>query len=200
MASDQQLMTYAAAMARPRSSEQTRADLLAAARSQFAREGFERVTIRSVAAEVGVDPALVIRYFTNKAALFAEAARVEIRLPDLAGLAPAEIGAALVNRFFDLFEDSPNFLALLRAASTSEVAAAALREALLSQAEPALAAAAIDQPARRAALVGSQMIGLAFVRYVLDVPAIGAMSRTEVLDWVGPTLARYLTTPVPATI
>lgn len=183
-------------MARPRSSEQTRADLLAAARRQFAREGFERVTIRSVAAEVGVDPALVIRYFGNKAGLFAEAARVEIRLPDLAGLPPDRIAAALVDRFFDLFEDSPNFLALLRAAATSETAADALREALLAQAGPALAAAALDQPARRAALVGSQMLGLAFVRYVLAVPAAAEMSRAEVLEWVGPTVLRYLTEPV----
>ncbi|MEJ2863759.1 TetR/AcrR family transcriptional regulator [Actinomycetospora flava] len=180
---------------RPRDATATRAAILDAGRRQFARDGFERVTVRSVAAEVGVDPAMVMRYFTNKAGLFAEAAATELVLPDLAGLGPDEIADALVDRFFALFEESPTLLVLLRAAATSPEAAERLLAVILDQAGPALATAAVDRPAERAALVGSQILGFAFVRLVLGAPAAAAMSRDDVRAWVGPTLARYLTDP-----
>ena len=65
---------------RPRNASQTRADILSAARSRFATEGFERTTLRAVAADVGVDAALVIRYFGSKQELFAAAADFTIDL------------------------------------------------------------------------------------------------------------------------
>ena len=43
---------------RPRNASQTRADILSAVRRRFATEGYERTTLRAVAADVGVDPAL----------------------------------------------------------------------------------------------------------------------------------------------
>ncbi|MEJ2889627.1 TetR/AcrR family transcriptional regulator [Actinomycetospora aeridis] len=180
---------------RPRDATATRGAILDAGRAQFARDGFERVTIRSVAAEAGVDPAMVMRYFTNKAGLFTEAAALELVLPDLRGLGPDAIADALVDRFFALFEESPTLLVLLRAAATSPEAAERLLGVLLEQAGPALATAAVDRPAERAALVGSQILGFAFVRLVLGAPALAAMSREDVRAWVGPTLARYLTDP-----
>ncbi len=134
---------------RARDAARTRQELLTAARRQFARDGFERVTVRSVAAEVGVDQALVIRYFGTKADLFAEAARLEFSLPDLTGLAPDAIADALLDRFFQLYDDQETFLALLRAAATSPVAARQMLGVLVDQATPALSAAAVDRPAER---------------------------------------------------
>jgi AcrR family transcriptional regulator len=55
---------------RPRNGAQTRANILSAARRRF-DEGYERTTPRAVAADVGVDAALVIRYFGSKQDLFA---------------------------------------------------------------------------------------------------------------------------------
>ena len=182
-------------MARPRDAARTRGELLVAARAQFAREGFDRVTVRSVAAEVGVDPALVTRYFGSKAGLFAEAARLEFALPDLKGLGPDAIADALVDRFYQLYDEQDTFLALMRSAASSSVAAEQMLAVLQEQATPALAAAAVDRPAERAALVGSQILGFAFVRYILGAPPLAAMTRDEVRAWVGPVLARYLTDP-----
>jgi len=180
---------------RRRDAVRTRAELLAAARGQFAREGYERVTVRSVAAEVGVDQALIMRYFGSKAGLFAEAARLEFSLPDLVGMGPGEIADALVDRFFQLYDDQDTFLALLRAAATSEDAARQMLGILRDQASSALAAAAVDRPADRAALVATQVLGFAFVRYILRAPQLVDMSRDDVRAWIGPTLARYLTDP-----
>lgn len=182
---------------RPRSATGTRAEILSAARAQFARDGYDRTTIRSVAEAVGVDPTLVMRYFVNKDGLFAEAARFELQLPDLIGLGPADIARALVDRFFEIFEESGTFLALLRAAATSDTIAARMREVLIERAAPALAKVAVDQPDERAALVGSQILGFAFARYVLAVPALANMTREQVLRWLGPTLVHYLTAPNP---
>ena len=52
---------------------ETPAAICAAARRQFAERGFDRTTVRSVAAEAGVDPALVIHHFGSKQRLFLEA-------------------------------------------------------------------------------------------------------------------------------
>ncbi|GHO90765.1 TetR family transcriptional regulator [Reticulibacter mediterranei] len=56
--------------ARPRNAEETRADLLAAARLRFARDGFDATNLRDIAADVGVNVALIPRYFGSKEGLF----------------------------------------------------------------------------------------------------------------------------------
>lgn len=182
---------------RPRSAETTRGVILAAARAEFARRGYEGTTIRAVATAAGVDPALVMRYFESKAGLFAGAAELHLDLPDLTGLTPPQMATALVGRFFEVWEEGDTFLVLLRAAATSEVAAERMREVFAEQAAPALARGAVDRPEVRASLVGSQVLGFAFGRYVLRAPALVAMSRDDVLHWLGPAVVRFLTDPEP---
>src|SRR5258707_15564864 len=115
---------------RPRNAAQTRADILSAARRRFASEGFERTTLRAIAADVGVDAALVIRYFGSKQDLFATATEFRIDLPDLSGADPDDIADMLLPRYFAVWEDDHSFLALLRAAMTSRVAADSLNQTL----------------------------------------------------------------------
>lgn len=180
-----------------RSGAATRARILAVARAEFAGRGYEGTTIRAVAAVAGVDPALVMRYFVSKAGLFAEAAELDLALPALTGLTPTQTARALVGRFFEVWEEGETFLVLLRAAATSEVAAERLRGVFETQAAPALALAALDRPRERAALVGAQIIGFAYGRYVLRAEPLVAMSRDDVLHWLGPAIVRYLTDPEP---
>jgi len=182
---------------RTRSAPKTKAAILAAARNLFAQDGYDRTSMRAVAAAVGVDPALVLRYFESKDRLLAEAADFDLALPDLAGLGAGEIARTLVRTFFEVWENDDTFLALLRASATSEVAAERMRSVFQEQVVPALSRAALDQPVRRAALVGSQVIGFAFARYVLRIPAITAMTRDDVVSWLGPMLVRYLTVRDP---
>ena len=73
---------------RPRNAAQTRADILSAARRRFATDGYEPTTLRAIAADVGVDAALVTRYFGSKQDLFATATEFRIELPDLTGAEP----------------------------------------------------------------------------------------------------------------
>ena len=67
----------------PRRSDATKAAILAAAREQFAASGYQAATIRAIAAAAAIDPAMVMRYFGNKEALFAAAAEFDLRLPDV---------------------------------------------------------------------------------------------------------------------
>src|ERR1700750_3394464 len=103
---------------RPRSAPATRAAILDAARSRFGEHGYERTTLRAVAGDVGVDPAMVIRYFTNKEGLFAQAAKPELNLPDLRGVPHDELTTTLLPHFFRVWEHEGTFLALLRAATS----------------------------------------------------------------------------------
>jgi AcrR family transcriptional regulator len=181
-----------AAPPRPRSRATTRAAILTAARRGFARDGFERATVRSIASAAGVDPALVMRYFGSKAGLFAEAAELVLELPDLSALQPDEVARALVRRFFAVWEEDDTFLVLLRASATSPVAADRLRRVFLEQVLPVLSAAAVDHPAERAAVVGSQVIGFAYARYVLENPVLRAMDEAAVQRWLGSGLVHQL--------
>jgi AcrR family transcriptional regulator len=175
----------------------TRAAILAAARERFANDGYERATVRGIAADSGIDPALVMRHFGSKEALFAEAADLDLQLPDLHGVGGEDLARVLLPSFFAVWEDDTTFLALLRSSMTHEVAALALREVFARQVAPKLAAVALDHPLERAALVGSQILGLVVARYVLRVPPLVNMSREELMAWVSPVLQQYLLGALP---
>jgi AcrR family transcriptional regulator len=183
-----------------RRSDRTRAAILTAARERFAAEGYERATIRAIAADAAIDPAMVMRYFGNKEKLFAAAAEFDLRLPDLSALPPSERGAALTNHFLDRWEDDESLKALLRASVTNEVAADRMRQLFAQQLGPTIAGLAASNdaggsadPATRAGLVATQALGFALCRYVLKLPPVAGLTRKEAVAWLGPTITRYLT-------
>ena len=183
-----------------RRSDATRAAILVAARERFASDGYERATIRSIAADADIDPSMVMRYYGNKEKLFAAAAEFDLQLPDVSGIGAEEVGAALARHFLHRWEGDDTLTALLRAAATNEVAADRMRDLFGAQLLPVVAAVCPD-PAdvpRRAGLVASQMLGLALCRFVLRLPPMVAMPAEEAAAWVGPTIQRYLTAPSTA--
>ena len=175
-----------------RSGTDTKAAILAAARERFAAEGYERTTIRAVAADVAIDPSMVMRYFGNKEGLFAAAADFDLRLPDLSGIPAERIGSALVAHFLDRWENDEGLLLLLRTGLTNEGAAARMRAIFAAQLVPHVPPRHSAQAGLRAGLVATQMLGLALCRYVLKLPPVVGMSRAEIVDWIGPTLQRYV--------
>jgi AcrR family transcriptional regulator len=193
------VVEYTVAMpGKTRDGEATKATILATARAQFGDHGFERTTIRSVASAAGVDPALVMHYFGSKAELFAAASRFDIRFPDLSGVAAERVADVLLPLFVGVWGPEGPFLPLLRAAATNRTAADALLEVFVERVSPALAAVVPDRPAERAALVGSQLLGIAVARYILGLPPLVAMTDLELVDWLRPVLAHYLSGRGPA--
>jgi AcrR family transcriptional regulator len=185
-------------MTRARNADTTRAAILAAARIRFGAEGYDRATLRAIAADAAVDPALVIRYFGSKQQLFAAAADFTLHLPELTGMTPDGQAAALLDRFFAVWETDTTFVALLRAATTSPQAAQTMRTVFATQVAPTITAVVPDHPVARAAMIGALVIGLATTRYVLEAPAATALTRDELTAWVAPMVRDLLTGPPPA--
>lgn len=195
----QQLTTYPPMMtaSRPRNAAQTRADILDAARRRFATDGYEATTLRMVAADVGVDAALVSRYFGSKQDLFATATEFRIDLPDLSSAESDDIAGMLLPRYFAVWEEDHTFLALLRAASTSQVAADTINDTLSKHVAPALRKVTPDRHDQRIAMTDAFVIGLAMTRSVLANPPMTAMSREELTGWASPIFRQLLVGPAP---
>jgi hypothetical protein len=51
------------------------------------------------------------------------------------------------------------------------------------------------EAAKRAGLIATQILGMALCRFVLRLPPVAGMSRDEVVEWLGPTIQRYLGAP-----
>ncbi|GAA2559205.1 TetR family transcriptional regulator [Winogradskya consettensis] len=171
---------------------------MTAARRRFGRDGYERTTLRLVAADVGVDPAMAVRYFKTKEALFAAAADFDLRLPDLSTVRPEQLADVLLPRFFAVWEEEGTFLPLLRASTGSPAAAEAMREVFAAQVAPAIGALAVDHPLQRAGLLGALILGLAMTRYVMQAPAMADLSRDQLTAWIRPLMHHILTGPAPA--
>jgi AcrR family transcriptional regulator len=180
----------------------TRAAILAAARAQFSAVGYERATIRGIAAAAGIDPAMVIRYYASKAGLFAAAAALNLDLPDLTGVAREEMGALLVKHFIGLWESdmADTVMALmLRSAVADDTAAERVRQIFAEQVVgPITAALGKPDAERRAGLVGTQLLGLALCRYLLRLDPVASATTEEVIANLSPTVRRYLTEPLPS--
>jgi len=173
--------------------EARRTAILDAARLQFGRHGFDRTTIRSVAAEAGVDPALVMHYFGNKKGLFEAAAPLRITMPDLSEVPPDQIASMLVPLFVKLWGPDGPLLPLLRAAASNPNAAETLVGIFNRSVPGALDPVATDRTAERAALIGSQLLGIAVARHIVGLPGLAEMDDETLAGWLGPVFAHYLT-------
>ncbi|HWE90480.1 MAG TPA: TetR family transcriptional regulator [Pseudonocardiaceae bacterium] len=179
-------------------SRRTREAILVAARRQFAAQGFSQTTIRSVAAEAEIDPSMVMRYYGSKRDLFVAATDLDLALPDLASVPAGERGDVAIRHFLALWEGEAGddlLRILLASASTDPEAADRVRAVLAAQLEKVVAAA-VDDPATaraRAALVATQILGLALCRYVLRLPAVTELSPDTIISGVGPVIDLLLT-------
>ena len=178
----------------------TREAILSAARASFARAGYDATSIRGIAREAGVDPALVHHFFGSKEGVFTAALALPLEPAEVVPALLAEgvegLGERLVGLFLSLWDSATTrepLLGLLRSAVSHERATAMLRE-FLTAAVVGRVAAALDVPdaALRANLVGSQMAGLAMVRYVIALEPIASADHATVVAAVGPTIQRYL--------
>jgi AcrR family transcriptional regulator len=189
---------------RPGTSD-TRDTILAAARERFAANGYDRTRIRDVAADAGVDAALVHYFFKSKDGLFAAAMQLPFRPPDVIAPVLAEgldgLGERLVRRVLSVWDDPSNrvaLLALLQGATAHPGAAQALSEFVRRELIRRVAGVIeADRPELRANLVASQIVGLIVARYVVQVQPLAGLPAEQVVPLVGPTLQRYLDGKLP---
>jgi AcrR family transcriptional regulator len=182
----------------------TRAEVLAAARSSFAEKGFRGTTIRGVAASAGVDPALVHHYFGSKDDLFVAALEIPVDprevLAPVVAAGPDGAGERLLRTFLGVWDDpdvQPGLLAMVRSI-VSDDSGGLVRDAFIPVVVgPVLTALVADRPEVRIPLVASQMIGLIVARYVVALPPMAQMPADDVVARVGPVLQHYLTGDLP---
>jgi AcrR family transcriptional regulator len=182
-------------------SQATRRAILEAARAIFATRGYERTTIRAVAAQVDIDPSMVMRYFESKAGLFAAAASVNLEPPDLGSVPARRRGELLVRHFVDRWESNPNgdtLVLLLRTAVTDDAVAAQLQANISKLIAAPVAALGVKDADRRTALIATQLLGLAVVRYMLRQEPLASVPVDEIVADIAPTIQRYLTQPLAA--
>ena len=164
----------------------------------FAARGYEQTTIRAVAAQAGIDPSMVMRYFGSKAGLFTAASTMDLQPPELSSVPARRRGELLVRHFVDRWESSATdetLVFLMRTAVTNEAVAAQMQATFEQLIIAPIAALGDDAAGERAALVGTQLLGLVLCRYVLRLEPLVSMAVDDVVANVAPTIQRYLTQP-----
>jgi AcrR family transcriptional regulator len=179
----------------------TRDEILGAARDCFGERGYDRATIRDIAARASVDPALVLHYFGSKEQLFAAALEVPLDPSAIIRRVMAhdrgEMGASLVRAFLEAWEPEETrspLLAMVRSAMTNETAMELVREFLGRRIfTPLTATLGVADADLRATLIGSQLIGMAMVRYIARIEPLASAPVERIVSAAAPTVQRYLT-------
>ncbi|HEY2503011.1 MAG TPA: TetR family transcriptional regulator [Mycobacterium sp.] len=199
-------MAEARRAGRWRTGQQNRQRVIDAARERFMRHGYERATVRAIAADAGVDVAMVYYFFGSKEGLFTASTLTgpEHPLHQLAALLDEgneQIGPRLVRRFLEHWEEGAvfePFLTLWRSAAIHPQARKVLHDSLAGPIAKRVAAEfEVADAELRVELVASHLAGLAFARYQLRIEPIASAPIEDLVVWVGQTVQRYLTDPNP---
>ena len=185
---------------RPGATE-TRDTILTAARRLFAEKGYDSTTIRGIAAEAGVNPALVHHFFGTKQDIFIaavdfpfEPAEVARRIVD----GPRdEVGQRIVRVFLAIWGDpttQASLLAQIRSITTNQQAAAMFRQ-FMDAAVLRRLTIALCVPKERLTAAIAQMVGLALLRYVVRSEPLASASDEEIVRLVAPVIQQYIDGP-----
>jgi AcrR family transcriptional regulator len=190
---------------RPPGASDTRERILTSARDLFARNGFDKTSIRAIAAGAGVDPALVHHYFGTKTQLFGAA--IQIPVDPMTVIGPLrevpldQIGRTLPSLVLPLWDSElgKGFIATLR--STLAGGDVTLFRSFLQEVIVAEVGSRVDDPPGsgrvRVQFVASQLVGVVMARYILELEPFKSLQVEQIVDTIAPTLQRYLTGELP---
>ena len=182
-----------------------REEILSAAKRAFADGGYERTTIRGVAREASVDPALVHHYFGTKRQLFVDAMDLPANpAAIIEGLVesadPEELGELMIRNMLNVWdneEDRAPLVAIVRTAMSDDQAATMVREFATKEILGVIVKAArSDNQELRVTLLASQVFGLLIMRYIIKLEPLASTDPETVARAIGPTFQRYLTGPI----
>lgn len=177
----------------------TETAILDVARELFASSGFERTTIRAVAAGAGVDPALVMQYYGNKEGLFAAATRWPGEHQRILSATSDNLAAAAIDDLLAHFEEGDDHeaaVALMRSCLTHPSALTAMRDEVMCERKDAVAAALEgDDVELRAGLFAACMVGLGMARYMIKMEPVASASREDLHRLMDPVLRALVAPP-----
>jgi AcrR family transcriptional regulator len=179
--------------------------VLAAAKKRFSADGYERTTLRAIAEDAHVDPAMVLYLFGSKVDLFRESLRLIID-PQMLVAALSEgsdeasdVGTRLVRVYLRIWESpdtGPSMVTMLRSATSNDDAHEAFRSFIQGYVLTAVSGVlgGGDEQARlRATLAATTLVGTAMLRYVMEIPPLASLSGDALVRLLAPTVTRYLT-------
>ncbi|WP_078344170.1 TetR/AcrR family transcriptional regulator [Mycobacteroides franklinii] len=184
----------------------TRDDILASARKLFSVNGIDKTSMRSIAADAGVDPALIHHYFGTKLDLFREVVQLPVDpgvvLQPLREVPVDELGVAIPRLIVALWDSDlgANVLAVFRSAlagADDGLVRVFFREVLVN-----IIAERVDNPVGsgvlRAEFAITQMAGILVGRYILAIEPLASLTSEQIALTVGPNIQRYLTGELPS--
>lgn len=190
---------------RPPGTSDTRERILNTARDLFSRNGIDNTSIRAIAADADVDPALVHHYFGTKTQLFAAA--IHIPIDPMSVIAPLreipveDIGRVLPSILLPLWDSEmgKGFIAELRsllAGNDVNLIRSFLQEVITAE-----VGSRVDNPPGsgriRVQFVASQLVGVVMARYILELDPFKSLPVEQIVDAIAPTLQHYLTGDLP---
>jgi len=177
----------------------TREEILVAARQLFAQRGYQATTIRAIAAEAGVNAALVHHYFGSKEQLLVAAMNLPLNPADaireLRDAGPRDqLGERLVRFFVRTWRDPETgqpLQALLRASASSDAGAATMRE-FVENVMLARLSMLLGIPRLRLAGGFAQLVGFALAGTVIGIEPLASASEDELVALLAPSIQRYV--------
>ncbi len=194
-----------AAVGRRPGNVDTRGEIVEAATRVFAAKGYDGTSLRAVAREAGVDPALVHHYFDGKASLFVAAMALPFDPQEVKqhAASPQFSGALTIESFLTMWDHAEgsgsSFASCVAGMAASTNVADSMREFVSERVWSSLPrnpGESVAVARRRTAMISSQLMGLAFTRYLLRVPPMSTATPRQIGRWVGPTLDRYMNEPL----
>jgi AcrR family transcriptional regulator len=190
---------------RPPGTSDTRERILVSARDLFARNGIDKTSIRAIASDAGVDPALVHHYFGTKTQLFAAAIHIPIDPMDVIGplrdVPVDRIGYVLPSILLPLWDSEmgKGFVAVLRSLLAGNDVS--LIRSFLQEIIAAEVGSRVDNPPgsgrTRIQFVASQLVGIVMARYILELEPFKSLPVEQIAETIAPNLQRYLTGDLP---
>lgn len=173
----------------------TRAAIETAARELFAERGFDGASVRGIATRAGVDPALVIRHFGSKEALFLRCVDTSLGISAVVDGPIENLGRRLVAYFLAGGERGmrQRYLAITQAAHLDQVREEMVRHTAEKYVAPLVPRLTGDRRELRVGLVVAQIAGLLNVLYLQEDPALTRADPDDLVELYGDTIQRLLT-------
>lgn len=190
---------------RPPGASDTRERILVNARELFARNGFDKTSIRAVAAAAGVDSALVHHYYGTKERLFTAAIRIPIDpmtiLGPLRDTPVEELGYKLPSLLLPLWDSELGAVVVATIRSLLSGADVGLVRTFMREVIIEEIAARVDNPPGsgiiRAEFVASQVAGVLMARYIVELQPFASLPAEQIAQTIAPNLQHYLTGELP---
>jgi len=162
--------------------------------------GYDRTTLRSIAAEAGVDQKLVAYFYGSKHSLFVAASELPFKggaaIEETLSGPPESMGLRLARLVLHMLDDPDvggRLVGLVRAAASEPQAADMVRELLTREIwAPAAARLRLKRPELVVNLIATQILGLVMARYVVRTEPLASLPTGPAADAFAPALQLLL--------